>query len=223
MNTNRTNQALTREMLEELRLSRDLTQQQMADSMGVTRSYYAQVACGAVSISKKFARKAFEAYPELAKLNNNEQVLNIVNNQEKPLEQGLLQEALSTNPDLAVVPAEHLEVVQANNELLEKIREDQKRELEIKRKQSSMLGEMVEAIQGLDTVVQARVRDIIDERTRTIIAMSNHHIHTQAQIMITALEGIINMLDAGLNNTAVFRKQLETVRQQLKEMAVFKQ
>jgi transcriptional regulator with XRE-family HTH domain len=217
-------------MIEELRLSRDLTQQQMADSMGVTRSYYAQVACGAVSISKKFARKALEAYPELAKLNNNERVLNSVNNPTQPpsnqpsVASPPALETFAQNTDnLAVVPAEHLEVVQANNELLEEIREDQKRELEIKRKQSSMLGEMVEAIQGLDTVVQARVRDIIDERTRTIIAMSNHHIHTQSQIMITALEGIINMLDAGFANADIFRRQLETVRQQLKEMAVFKQ
>jgi hypothetical protein len=72
-------------------------------------------------------------------------------------------------------------------------------------------------------MMQKRVREVIDERTRTIIAATNHHIHTQAQVMITAIEGIINMMEAGMNNKDLFLKQLVTVRNQLDKMSDFKQ
>ena len=210
--------------LKQLRDNQGLTMKEIAQMLGVSENYLWMIESGKRKMSKLLAEKFDNIVNNIASDDN----IVIKNPTQPPQNQPSVAsppplEALAQNADLAVVPAEHLEVVQANNELLEEIREDQKRELEIKRKQSSMLGEMVEAIQGLDTVVQARVRDIIDERTRTIIAMSNHHVHTQSQIMITALEGIINMLDAGINNTDIFRKQLETVRQQLKEMATYKQ
>lgn len=129
--------------------------------------------------------------------------------------------------DLAVVPTEtlteHIEVVQQNNELLQEVRETQEQELRLKREQGRQLSEVLEFVQGLDEMMQKRVREIIDERTRTIIAATNHHIHTQAQVMITAIEGIINMVEAGVTNPDLFLRQLRAVRAQLEKMADFKQ
>ena len=196
-----------------------LTKREFANRLGIGENYLWMILSGKRKISK------------LLQIKIDKLVADVIDKCQKPVENPPNPQNIESPPilhipensDLAVVPATHLEVVQENNNILEKIREDQERELELKRKQGRQISEALELLQGMDTVVQSRVRDIIDERTRTIIAMSNHHVHTQAQIMITALEGIINMLDAGLNNTAVFRKQLETVRQQLEKMAAFKQ
>lgn len=234
MNINKTKQALTREILEELRLTKDLTQQQIADLMGVTRSYYGQVACGAVPISRKFAKKALEAFPELANLSTYEQPLNIVDSTVGSVVNGS-NNNVQTPPtptqdetqDLSIVPTEvledHLEVVQENNEMLQKIREDQERELRMKKEQGRQLSEVLDFIQGLDKVMQTRVRDIIEDRTRAIIANTNHHIHSQALVMLTAIEGIINMIEADVLNKDVFLKQLTAVRTQLRELANYKQ
>jgi hypothetical protein len=156
-------------------------------------------------------------------------VANVIGNTHSNVNIGTLAQppAPSSQEDLAVVPTEtlteHIEVVQQNNELLQEIREDQEKELRLKREQGRQLSEVLEFVQGLDEMMQKRVREVIDERTRTIIAATNHHIHTQAQVMITAIEGIINMVEAGVTNHDIFLRQLQAVRSQLKQMAEFKQ
>ena len=204
MNTNRTNQALTREMLEELRLSRNLTQQQMADFMGVTRSYYAQVACGAVSISKKFARKAFEAYPELAKLNNNEQVLNIVDNpaNNTPSQDG---------PELAVVPAEHLEVVVENNDLLQA----QSEKIDAQTEQIEAQGRQLEAIVRFTESFGNIVRRNVHREVHASHQFFADKIFLQINHVVDGIEEVIDMIECEPNNRELFVRKLNRIRNNL--------
>jgi transcriptional regulator with XRE-family HTH domain len=208
----------------EIREKLGLTQAQLAEKLGASQNYLYMIESGRRQLSKLLCMKlenldnGFDnTCQNYAAINSN--ICNGDNN--------VIAPAQPPPDDLAIVPTEtlteHIEVVQQNNELLQEIREDQEKELRLKREQGRQLSEVLEFVQGLDEMMQKRVREIIDERTRTIIAATNHHIHTQAQVMITAIEGIINMVEAGVTNPDLFLRQLRAVRAQLEKMADFKQ
>jgi transcriptional regulator with XRE-family HTH domain len=211
----------------EMRENQGFTMKEIAQMLDVSENYLWMIESGKRKMSKLLQEK-FNNIVE--KLSNNESrvgsidVGDIHNSNNSVVN---IQTSQPPSEDLAVVPTEtlteHIEVVQANNELLQEVRETQEKELRLKREQGRQLSEVLEFVQGLDEMMQKRVREIIDERTRTIIAATNHHIHTQAQVMITAIEGIINMVEAGVTNSDLFLRQLRAVRSQLEKMADFKQ
>lgn len=53
------------EKLKKFRLSKGLSQEAMARSMGITLSYYSQVERGAANFSRAFVEKLKHAYPEI--------------------------------------------------------------------------------------------------------------------------------------------------------------
>lgn len=211
----------------EMRENQGFTMKEIAQMLDVSENYLWMIESGKRKMSKLLQEK-FNNIVE--KLSNNESrvgsidVGDIHNSNNSVVN---IQTSQPPTDDLAVVPTEalteHIEVVQQNNELLQEVRETQEQELRLKREQGRQLSEVLEFVQGLDEMMQKRVREIIDERTRTIIAATNHHIHTQAQVMITAIEGIINMVEAGVTNPDIFLRQLRAVRAQLEKMAEFKQ
>jgi transcriptional regulator with XRE-family HTH domain len=213
-----------------------LTQEELAQKLGVTKNYLYMIESGKRNMSKLLQEKFDAIVAEtnsvsISQSNIHGDAVNVIGNTHSNVQitpPTPLPTPTQEDPqDLAVVPTEalteHIEVVQQNNELLQEIREDQEKELRLKREQGRQLSEVLEFVQGLDEMMQKRVREVIDERTRTIISATNHHIHTQAQVMITAIEGIINMMEAGMNNKDLFLKQLVTVRNQLDKMSDFKQ
>jgi transcriptional regulator with XRE-family HTH domain len=235
---------ITPEILLQIRVKLNKTQAEMANALGISRSMYSQRECGIVSISKRFSATVCERFADVLhdvtvtsgnstapqQSNIHGDAVNVIGNTHSNVQitppTPLPTPTQEESQDLAIVPAEtlteHIEVVQQNNELLKDIREDQEKELRLKKEQGRQLSEVLEFIQGMDEVMQRRVKEIIDERTRTIIAMTNHHIHTQAQVMITAIEGIINMVEADVTNPDLFLRQLRAVRSQLEKMADFK-
>jgi transcriptional regulator with XRE-family HTH domain len=238
MSTKKSNKRRKSMTTKEFRDKYGLTQEDLANKLGVTKNYLWMVESNKRSMSKLLREKFDHLIEEYASAdtvvtqsNIHGDAVNVIGNTHSHV-----QITPTTPPptpaqppseDLAVVPTEtlteHIEVVQQNNELLQEVRETQEKELRLKREQGRQLSEVLEFVQGLDEMMQKRVREIIDERTRTIIAATNHHIHTQAQVMITAIEGIINMVEAGVTNPDLFLRQLRAVRSQLEKMADFKQ
>lgn len=208
-----------------------LTIAQLAHKLGVSENLLYKVANGSRQMSRNLEEKikeftkccTLQGHASIQLYSGNNCTNTGISIQESPKPSS----PPPPSEDLAIVPTEtlteHIEVVQQNNELLQEVRETQEQELRLKREQGRQLSEVLEFVQGLDEMMQKRVREIIDERTRTIIAATNHHIHTQAQVMITAIEGIINMVEAGVTNPDIFLRQLRAVRAQLEKMAEFKQ
>lgn len=214
--------------IRQIREKQGLSVREMAHKLGIGENYLYKIEAGLRPLSKNLRLQI-----ELMDKNQPQTNVQLYSGDNCTNTGVSLQTAPPPTPtqdepqDLAIVPAEtlteHIEVVQQNNELLQEIRTDQEKELLLKREQGRQLSEVLEFVQGLDEMMQKRVREIIDERTRTIIAATNHHIHTQAQVMITAIEGIINMVEAGVTNPDIFLRQLRAVRSQLEKMADFKQ
>ena len=214
--------------IRQIREKQGLSVREMAHKLGIGENYLYKIEAGLRPLSKSLRLQI-----ELMDKNQPQTNVQLYSGDNCTNTGVSLQAPPPTTPtqeapdDLAVVPAEtlteHIEVVQANNELLQEIRTDQEKELLLKREQGRQLSEVLEFVQGLDEMMQKRVREIIDERTRTIISATNHHIHTQAQVMITAIEGIINMVEAGVTTPDIFLRQLRAVRTQLEKMADFKQ
>ena len=205
-----------------------LTIAQLAHKLGVSENLLYKVANGSRQMSRNLEEKikeftkscTLQGHASIQLYSGNNCTNTGISIQESPK-----PSSQPPSDDLAVVPSEtiveQLEVVQDNNELLQKIREDQKRELNLKREQSQQLNEVLSFIQGLDDIMQRKVKEVIDDRTRTIIAASNHHIHSQALVMLTAIEGIINMVEADMVNKDIFIKQLSAVRNQLRELSTY--
>ena len=230
---------ITPEILLQIRVKLNKTQAEMANALGISRSMYSQRECGIVSISKRFSATVCERFADVLhdvtvtsgsstapqQSNIRGDAVNVIGNTHSHVQITPPTPTQDEPQDLSVVPSEtiveQLEVVQDNNELLQKIREDQKRELNLKREQSQQLNEVLSFIQGLDDIMQRKVKEVIDDRTRTIIAASNHHIHSQALVMLTAIEGIINMVEADMVNKDIFIKQLSAVRNQLRELSTY--
>lgn len=202
-----------------------LTIAQLAHKLGVSENLLYKVANGSRQMSRNLEEKIKE-FTKCCTLQGRASIQ--LYSGDNCTNTGVSVQAPPAQPSddtLSVVPSEtiveQLEVVQDNNELLQKIREDQKRELNLKREQSQQLNEVLSFIQGLDDIMQHKVKEVIDDRTRTIIAASNHHIHSQALVMLTAIEGIINMVEADLVNKDIFLKQLSAVRNQLRELSTY--
>ena len=204
-----------------------LTQEELAQKLGVTKNYLYMVESGKRNMSKLLQEKFDAIVAEtnsvsISQSNIRGDAVNVIGNTHSHVQITPPTPTQEESQDLSVVPSEtiveQLEVVQANNELLQEIRTDQER---LKREHGRQLAEVLKFVQSLGEI--RRVREIIDDRTHTIIAAANHHIHTQAQVMITAIEGIINMVEAGVTNPDLFLRQLRAVRSQLEKMADFKQ
>ena len=209
-----------------------LTQDELAQKLGITKNYLWMIESGKRNMSKLLQEK-FDAFVlnydsvNHCQSNIRGDAYNVIGNAHSHVNIGANAPASTdAQTDLAVVPAEalseHLEVVQDNNELLQNIQAQQKRDHQLKKEQSEQLNNILEFVQGLDSVMQTRVREVIDERTRTIINTANHHIHSQALVMLTAIEGIISMVEADCGSKEVFLKQLNNVRAQLRELANYK-
>lgn len=189
--------------LARIRIKHGLTQEEMAVKLGFSRSYYAQVECGARNVSKKVATKIANLFANDGE--QNESVRSQKNESEKPAQEEEVC-PICHDPECAHVtkyqPREVVQLVEDNNIRLQRIDNS-----------INQLGDVLQMVTHLDEFVERKI-DAQNDKLFAFIA-------GQCNIILSVLSVTITILLSGNASNEYAAELLNQAKQQVNDLLLF--